>query len=410
MRPKLRTAVSLLVAVILAFSCTSCEIIESARAAAQDTATTSPTAASTAAATTTATTTTTTTRYTIPPVDETENSIEAAGYGNFIAKVKKSLLNYSGSVLISYKDNIIYADGFQYADKTKKIKNTMNTTFEIGSVTKQFTAAAILQLRDKRKLSVYDTLDKYFPNYQYGSEISIKNLLQMRSGIPDFLDDPTHFYATQTVVNDFTKKMATNGTFDDNFVMNHLNDKKLLFAPNSDYSYSSTNYYLLSKIIEKVSGMSYEQYIQKNIFDPVGMTNSSCKFQASTAKGDGGASKYTSYPMNMILGAGCISTNVIDLLKWNAALYHGEVVSEDSFAEMTSFVDGYGYGIAQSGDYVGHSGSTLSFTTEVYKDTTKNLTVILLSNDMQLSDGSSLGQCLDTIESLCAAEKKFKVS
>lgn len=403
MKCRLQTAVHLFLAAALAFSCTSCEVRECARAETQETTAT----ASTAAPPTT-TTAATTTRYTIPPIDGTSNSIEAAGYSSLISKVKKRLTNYSGSVLIAYQDTVIYADGFGYADKTKDVKNTMNTTFEIGSVTKQFTAAAILQLRDKRKLSVYDTLDKYFPDYRYGSEISIKNLLQMRSGIPDFLDDPADFYAGKSVIDEFYKKLSSNGTFDDNFVMSHLNDKKLLFEPNNEYSYSSTNYYLLSKIIEKVSGMSYEQYLKKYLFDPAGMTNSSCGFQASTSKGNGGAGFYASYPMNMILGAGCISTNVADLLKWNAALYHGQIVSEDSFADMISFVDGYGYGLARDGNYIGHSGSTLSFTTEFFKDPSKDLTVMLLSNETQLSDGSSLGDCLHTIESLCAAEKSFK--
>lgn len=414
MKLQLKPAISLILATAVAFFFTSCDtlgivkadttgITETVETAASDVTTTSTTAAETAP--TTATAVTTAAPYTFPPVDETKTNIEAKGYSDFISQVQASLKYYSGSVLISYSGQIIYADGFQYADKTKKIKNSMNTTFEIGSVNKQFTAAAILQLRDKNLLSVYDTLDKYFPDYKYGKDITIKNLLQMRSGIADHLDDPDDFFSDRSVVADMQNKLLNGGTFDNDFVEKYLNDSKLLFEPNSEYSYSSTNYYLLSKIIEKVSGMSYEQYIQKNIFKPLGMTNSVCGL--SQAKGNGGEEKYPSYPVNVILGAGCISTNVIDFYKWDEALYHGQVVASDTFSEMTSFVDGYGYGLAQAGSYVGHTGSTLSFTTEAYKDPLKDLTILLFSNETEMGDGSSIGACLNRIIKLCSVDPRF---
>ncbi|MGN1111941.1 MAG: serine hydrolase domain-containing protein, partial [Acutalibacteraceae bacterium] len=156
--------------------------------------------------------------------------------------------DFSGSILISVDGVSLceYSRGF--ADKSNATPNSSATKIELGSITKQFTAAAIMLLQEQGKLSVYDTVDKYIPEYEFGSDMTIENLLNMTSGIPDFLN-------TMIYLNDINEvDMLEPCNFSD--VLSFANSNGILFTPGSSYKYSNTNYMLLGEIIARQSGLT----------------------------------------------------------------------------------------------------------------------------------------------------------
>ena len=175
-------------------------------------------------------------------------------------KAAVNVNQFSGSVLIAKHDSIIYQKTFGTIDyaNTKPLDNT--SMFELGNITEEFTAAAILLLKDKGKLKLTDTITKYLPELPYNT-VTIKDLLTHTSGLPDYYDD---------VMKDKwgTGKLATN---DD--VVKSLADAKvpLAWLPGTKYDgyHYYTDYPLLATIIEKVSGLSYKDFMQQNIFTPL---------------------------------------------------------------------------------------------------------------------------------------------
>lgn len=386
MKRSLKTAVCLVFSFTVVFACTSCQPKKTASSQTTQTAET--------------------TVYTPPSIDETKDSFVKEGYNDFADKVRSCLQPFYGTVLIAYKGDIIYSEGFGNADQSKNTKNTMNTTFEIASMTKQFTAAAVLKLRDEGKVSVVSPIGQYFPNYKNGGKITIKNLLQMRSGIADYADEPEQFFKDQTVVEALKQKLLNHEKIDENYIVDHLNDSDLEFEPDSRYQYCNTNYYLLSLIVEQVSGLSFESYIDTNFFQPLGLSRSTFGSAASEAKGSGGADAYD-VVMDMAKGDGCIVTNVTDFYKWEYALFHGQVVSQKSFAEMTTFQDNYGCGLMSLGKYIGHGGSFPGFTSYGVNEPSKELTILLFSNAVEMKDGKSINYYLGAVEKICENEISF---
>jgi CubicO group peptidase (beta-lactamase class C family) len=330
-------------------------------------------------------------------IDETKDAIILNEDSDFEQLVDKSadLAKFQGSILIAYNDEIVLAKGYGFADEEKQLNNTMNTTYEIGSVTKQFTAAAIMQLSEKGKLSVDDTIDKYFPDYVYGDKITIKNLLQMRSGIYDFVNAPKDFFS-----DDFLKKFKTDkdmveSNLDPNDFLKYLYSAKLKFEPDSKFEYSNSNYFILGLIIEKVTGTSYKEYIQSYIFKPCNMNSSNMDFQQTDAIGYS-SSGYLSFDPSITFSAGSICSNVIDLFKWDEALINKQVVSETSFEEMIDAKDGYGYGIGNRSNVLDHDGKTLCFIASNKIDLNNNIIIIAMTN--KIDNTNSFNRFLQDIE------------
>ena len=139
---------------------------------------------------------------------------------------------------------------------------TLDSPMPLGSVSKQFCAAAIMLLRDQGKLSVSDTLDKYYPDYAEGKKLSLHNLLSMRSGIPELTEE------NSGVVKD-------NATEEENVasIKKWLFSQPLMFEPDSEFVYTNTNFFLLADIVEQVSGKKYVDFLSENFFEPLGMTH-----------------------------------------------------------------------------------------------------------------------------------------
>ena len=283
--------------------------------------------------------------------------------------------DFSGSILISVDGISLceYSRGF--ADKSNATPNTSATKIELGSITKQFTAAAIMLLQEQGKLSVHDTVDKYIPEYDFGGDMTIENLLNMTSGIPDFLNSMIY-------LNDIHEiDMMEPCSFEN--VLRFANSNGIEFTPGSSFKYSNTNYMLLGEIIARLSGVTYEQFVENNILKPLGMTNTTMNMNDADAVGyliDGseGDKSDTTY----FGAAGEIASCTVDMNKWLNGFVNGKVVNQSSMYQMLNNSGmGYGYGwfISQNG-YYWHTGQSMACYTMDLISLDYGINVIVLSN------------------------------
>jgi CubicO group peptidase (beta-lactamase class C family) len=268
------------------------------------------------------------------------------------------------SVIVIHHGKIVLNKGYGFANIRNSQHNNPMTVFRLGSITKQFTAMAIMQLYDKHKLQLDDRADKYFPGTLSGNKITIKNLLTHTSGIKESLD------------------------------------ANLSFTPGSQISYSNTGYNLLGKIIEKVSGMPYEKYLQANIFKPLEMSNTGFEHpdikisNMSTGYLAGDNGSYTEIGKTDVSGAfaaGALYSTSEDMFKWDQALYTEKLVKASTLNEAFSQATlndgskikyGFGWMVDQSGKLkeVGHGGDITGFNSYIARYPDEQFTVIVLSN------------------------------
>ncbi|MCQ2585872.1 MAG: beta-lactamase family protein [Treponema sp.] len=290
--------------------------------------------------------------------------------------------NFQGTVLVARGKKIIYSKGFGPEDEKSKAssENSSDTVYEIGSITKQMTAAAIMKQVEKGKLSLDDTLEKFFPEYVHGSKISVRMLLEMRSGLLDHINGPEEFFGNK-LARQISKKELAGKTVGRDEVLNALYKAPLLTTPDSTYFYSNTNYYLLALILEQVTGMSYEDYMADFVFKPAGMTSSNTNFQNTTARGYV-KNKCCSIPKGLALGCGDVNSTAEDLLKWNLAFTKGKIVSKKTFRQMTDS-DSYGFGVYCTENSILHSGATHGFNSYNEYFLKDKVSFIILSNKPQ---------------------------
>jgi CubicO group peptidase (beta-lactamase class C family) len=314
-----------------------------------------------------------------------------------IMKDYASKEGFSGSVLVAKGNDILLDRGYGLSDYDKKIQCKPQTVFEIGSLTKQFTATAILMLEEKGLLSVNDTLSKYISDYPKGDKIKICNLLDHTSGIPEYLQYVESIEGTRT----YTKEE----------LINLFKNKPLEFKPGTNYAYSNSNYILLGYIIEKVSGMKYSDYLEKNIFKPLNLNNTGCTGVKANIKDKaiGYSSIIPGYNLKpgktdgtLSYSAGSIYSTVEDLYTWSNALLSGKLINKDSLKKMfTPNLGNCGFGWyifnADNGDKVTtHSGAVPGFNSFILRNVNKNYFVIILSNK-----DSDLGNLMNISPELC---------
>ncbi|MBU3161726.1 beta-lactamase family protein [Clostridium frigoris] len=302
------------------------------------------------------------------------------------SKMSKYIKNYSaknkfsGTVLIAKDNEVILDNGYGMADKNNKIANKSKTVFEIASLTKQFTATAILMLQEKKLLSVQDTVDKYIPDYPEGDKIKIYSLLTHTSGIPDYNQPSKKGKYTYTPLE----------------IIELFKNKPLKFVTGTKYEYSGSNYILLGYIIEKVSGMKYEQYVEKNIFKPLKLNNTGFLSNKRTIKnkaiGYYLSKKQDKYKpafnseSSTQYSAGGIYSTVKDLYTWDNALLGKKLINKKSLNDMiTPRLHSYGYGLIitkkGNGDkMIWDNGSILGYSSYIGKNINKNYVIIILSN------------------------------
>lgn len=322
------------------------------------------------------------------------DSIENPDKAELIQEIDSSLAKkFQGAVLVAQKDEVIFAKGYGLCDPRNKSSEpiTINTTFEIGSITKQMTAAAIMQLCEKGKISVSDKLTKYFPDYKYGDEITIDLLLRMRSGIVDMVNAQDDFFP-RSVCRQMEKDIYANRPLEKDIVLKYLYDVPLMSEPDKTYFYSNTNYYLLAKIIEQVSGKNYSEYMEKNIFKPADMTRTNTEFRGTETCGYDWKKRSYSIPKELGIGCGDVNSTVVDLFKWSKALRSGKIIRKKSYKKMLE-TNSYGYGLNYQNGEIFHSGVTCVFNSYLtYYPETKTTIIVLVNKPVSESNATSVSR------------------
>jgi CubicO group peptidase (beta-lactamase class C family) len=288
---------------------------------------------------------------------------------------------FMGAVLVAEKDRILISQGYGSADLEWNIPNSAGTKFRIGSITKQFTAASILLLQERGKLKVDEPVKTYLPDApKTWDKITLYNLLTHTSGIPNFTSLP-EFQA-------FKQKERTPDE-----IVAFFRDRPMDFEPGTKFAYSNSNYILLGRIIEKLSGETYAEFLRKNIFTPLGMTESGADNSAAIlpqrAQGysprQGLLVHADQTLMSIPFAAGCLYSTVGDLLKWERGLFRGKVLSPASLQAMTTpFKNEYGLGVfhrdATQHSVITHNGSIDGFDARLNFYPDRQLTVVVLGN------------------------------
>ena len=294
--------------------------------------------------------------------------------------------NFHGSVLVAKGGQILLNKGYGFADFQQNTENKSQTKFAIGSITKQFTAMAIMQLSEKGLLDVEDKVSKYIPDLPVGDQLTIHNLLTHTSGLAN-VTDLVEFYS----LNPDNK--------DPMVVVDLIKDMSLEFNPGEKYNYSNTNYLLLGMIVEKLSGLSYEDYLQKNIFTPLNMKDTGICYGKNNQTHD--ATAYDGYLevfpvddellLKQAYGAGNMYSTVEDLYRWDQALKTEKLVKKETLDKIfTGYATipgagSYGYGWIISDTVIGreiwHNGATFGFTSNIARFTDEDFTVIILTNN-----------------------------
>jgi CubicO group peptidase (beta-lactamase class C family) len=288
---------------------------------------------------------------------------------------------FMGTALVARGSQVLLSKGYGSANLEWDVPNAPNTKFRLGSVTKQFTAASILLLEERGKLSVADPVKKYMPDAPAAwDKITIFHVLTHTSGIPSFTGFPDYaklepFAATPTEL------------------VARFRDKPLDFQPAEKWNYSNSGYVLLSYLIEKITGDTYEKFVRDNIFTPLGMKDSGYDSNSSViphratgyVNGRNGFEHAGFIHMSIPHGAGALYSTTEDLLKWEQGLFGGKVVNAASLEKMTTpFKNNYafGLGVETTGGrkLISHGGGIEGFNTELEYFPEDKLTVVVLGN------------------------------
>jgi CubicO group peptidase (beta-lactamase class C family) len=287
------------------------------------------------------------------------------------------------AVGIHYKGGF-YEQGYGLADVESRKPVTAQTVFKIASLTKSFTAAAILRLSEEGKLRLDDPISRFLPGTpEFAKNIQVQHLLNHTSGLPDWSIDT----AQEALPDPFTTAQAIEYYFSA--------VQSLEFEPGEKSGYNNAGYFLLGAIIENVSGMTYDKYFKSTFFEPLGLHSSTACDSGPDLFGYHSVNKRleTAHPSNLkLLGAaGALCGTVGDLLKWMDALAHGKVIRPETWEQMiapTKLLDGqvvnYGFGLAIEADSKGleisHDGVTAGFNSFFAYYPEQELSIVLLTN------------------------------
>jgi CubicO group peptidase (beta-lactamase class C family) len=299
---------------------------------------------------------------------------------------------FNGNVLISKNNKIIYNASFGFTDATKKEKLTTDYRFNIGSITKEFSAVALLQLQEQGKLKLEDKVSKYIPELpKWATEVTIKNLLQYTSGIPN--------------VN-WKKIKNDKDLFDGLKLIDSLD-----FKPGTNYDYNNNNIFLRQFIVERLTGMPFKMYVEKFIFKPLKMTSSiMTPFENEVNIAKGFNNNLVADKADLpITGGTYLTTN--DLLKWSNCLHSNKVININSLFEL-----GQQFDLPETQSSLGqakfknrkliehlHDGRAGNYEAILVSDLNEKLTIILLGNNYN-------GKILEISNAITAILKNEKYS
>ncbi|MCM3570692.1 serine hydrolase [Neobacillus mesonae] len=246
---------------------------------------------------------------------------------------------FNGSVLVAHKGEVLLKKGYGMASFQYGVPNTSSIKFRIGSLTKAFTAMAIMVLHGQGKLDIDDSIERILPDYPNGAIMTVRHLLNHASGIPSFTSTPDYWQTAMRLPWALTKVILS------------FKDLPLEFEPGTKMDYSNSGYLLLTAIVEQVSGCSYADFLKKAILDPLGLEETGVDngrtiirelASGHTVWGDVIHTEFVD--MSFPLGAYGMYSTVEDLYTWCQALMNGTLVSDVLMKQMFTGVNGYGFG------------------------------------------------------------------
>jgi CubicO group peptidase (beta-lactamase class C family) len=291
------------------------------------------------------------------------------------------------AIIVTRNGKPLFRKGYGMANLELGVAIEPHMVFRLGSITKQFTSVCILMLAEQGKLDFQDDITRFLPDYPTQAHtITIEHLLTHTSGIKSYTNMP-----------EFMKFMRTDMSLEE--LIDVFKLQPMEFAPGTRFNYNNSGYVLLGAIVEKASGMTYTEFLQQNIFSPLGMEHSYFDMPSPIIPGRVAGYKPAAegyenadyISMTLPHGAGSLASSVDDMAKWDAALYTEKLVKQESLKKAwTSYVlkdgtpTGYGYGWAvsnfQGHNMIIHGGGINGFVTEGFRFPEEKVYVSILTN------------------------------
>jgi len=285
---------------------------------------------------------------------------------------------FNGAVLVGYKGKVLLKKGYGLSSFQYDLPNTPSSKFRIGSLTKAFTAMAILKLHAKGALELDDSIDTILPDFPNGSSITVRHLLNHASGVANFTSTPEYWVKTMRLPANLQE------------VIDAFKVMEPEFDSGTGMNYSNSGYLLLTAIIEKVSGMDFADFLQQEIFDELGLADTGVDngrtIVHSLAQGHTVWEKviHTEYiDMSFPLGAYGMYSTIDNLYRWCQALMNNSLIDKDLQDQMFTSINGYGFGWFIEDGYlkgVSHFGDINGFVNHLVMYPDEELVVIVLSN------------------------------
>ncbi|GAB2998574.1 serine hydrolase domain-containing protein [Cyclobacterium sediminis] len=325
-------------------------------------------------------------------IEEDGNPPTDANTGYDSAEAYLEEIGFTGSVLISKGDEYLLKKGFGMADQANNIPNDPGLIYRIGSITKSFTAAAVVKLKREGYINSLDQpLSDFAPDFPYGDQITIHHLMNHQSGIPDYVG-PIEDYAEENNYHFDTEEI-----FD--IILESIKEDGLDFSPGEFFAYSNSNYLILGLLIEELTNLSYQEYLNQNIYVPLNFTHTGKGPDTISgeerAKGYDNGQEVGPYQMQIAYSAGEIESNIEDLEKWGKALLSNfftesekELVFAAPLAQNDINVPGAGFFTLKINDQViyHHGGDIDGFTSLLVLIPESEGLIILLSNEQDKSE------------------------
>ncbi|WKK67397.1 serine hydrolase domain-containing protein [Lutimonas zeaxanthinifaciens] len=298
--------------------------------------------------------------------------------------------DFHGSVIVAKKGKVIFKDHYGYADFKNRSKIDDSSIFQLASVSKQFTAAAVLILYEEGKLELDDKVTRFYPDFPY-PEVTIRQLLNHTSGLPKYFWLAEHKWDKEYVPSN--KEMMK---------MMSEHDVQRFFSPGANFDYSNTGYFVLASVVEKVTGSTFGEFVQDHIFDPLFMNNTFVYRYEKDELKEGQLNGYRVYRRRWhakiggtvndgIVGDKNVYSTTEDMMKWVQGLNSGKIISKKTLEEMYTRGEtkykrkvpyGFGFRIKEDdrGKVVYHNGKWNGFSTSLMQYTDEDLVVITLEH------------------------------
>lgn len=309
-----------------------------------------------------------------------------------------SVSHFNGSVLVFRKGGILLSKGYGFRDEERQVKNDEHTIYQIGTTTEQVTAEFILHLDSQGRLALTDKLSKYLPDFPFGDQVTLKNLLTHTSGIYNYSKDPKwNMHPEQPMkIQD---------------LLNQFRSKPLSFEPGTKFEYSSADYILLGCIIERITGQKYEYEIRENMLHTCGMIHSG--FDFANLSDDNKATGYLSMGSNLFkapitdssvsFAAGALYSTTGDLLRWHNGLHQYRMLPKD-WQEIAygAYKNRYALGwyiyTLYGKRFMQHSGTIPGFASFIMRQEEDDVLIVVLENmphdELNRAIGYNILKCL----------------